>query len=86
MLAANYSTVRDNLKEYCDKVCESDETLIVTRKQDQNVVLMSLEKYTMLEKLVNNYQYLTMLEESNRQLKEGKVVVKTMEELEAMAE
>jgi hypothetical protein len=30
-------------------------------------------------------QYLAMLEESKRQLKEGKVIVKTMEELEAMA-
>ena len=85
MLAANYTTVRDNLKAYCDKVCDNDETLIITRKEDRNIVLMSLERYTMIEKLLNNVRYIAMLEESNRQLREGKVVVKTMEELEEMA-
>ena len=33
-----------------------------------------------------NAEYLAMLDESDRQLKEGRVIIKTMEELEAMAE
>lgn len=86
MLAANYTSVRNNLKNYCDMVFDNDETLIVTRKEDKNVVIMSLAKYTMFEKLLNNAKYLAMLEESNKELREGKVVVKTMEELEKMEE
>ena len=86
MLAANYTSVRDNLKYYCDMISDNDETLIMTRKQDRNVVMMTLEKYTMFEKIWNNVQYLSMLAESNEQLKEGRVVIKTMEEMENMAE
>ena len=86
MLAVNYTALRNNLKDYCDQVCDTRDTLIVTRKSDRNVVMMSLERYNELEKLERNAQYLAMLAESDRQLREGKVVVKTMEELEAMAE
>ena len=32
MLAVNYSTIRSNLKEYCDKVTDESEAVIVTRK------------------------------------------------------
>jgi antitoxin YefM len=86
MLAANYTALRNNLKSYCDQVCDTRDTLIITRKADRNVVMMSLERYNEIERLINNAQYLAMLAESNKQLQEGKVVVKSMEELEAMAE
>ncbi len=45
MLAVNYSTIRSNLKDYCDKATDNNETVIVTRKDEKNVVLMSLEQY-----------------------------------------
>ena len=86
MLAANYTALRNNLKYYCDQVCDTRDTLIVTRKADQNVVMMSLERYNELEKLERNARYLAMLAESEKQLRDGKIVIKTMEELEAMAE
>ncbi len=38
-----------------------------------------------MEKAQRNAEYLAMLEQSDRQLREGRVVVKTIEELEAMA-
>ena len=85
MLAVNYTTVRNNLKEYCDRVYDEIEILIVTRKEDRNVVMMSLEQYSRIEKYLRNLQYLSMLKESDEQLRDGKVVVKTMDELEAMA-
>ena len=85
MLAVNYTTVRNNLKEYCDRVYDENEILIVTRKEDRNVVMMSLEQYSRIEKYLRNLQYLSMLKESDEQLRDGKVVVKTMRELEAMA-
>ena len=37
MLAVNYSTIRDNLKNYCDKATDEAETVIVTRKNEKNV-------------------------------------------------
>ena len=45
MLAVNYSTIRENLKSYCDKVTDEQETVIVTRKGEKNVVLISLEEW-----------------------------------------
>ena len=86
MIATNYTALRNNLKDFCDQVCSTKDILILTRKADQNVVMMSLERYNEYERLINNAQYIAMLAESNKQLHEGKVVVKSMEELEAMAE
>lgn len=84
MLAVNYSTIREKLKAYCDKATDQDETIIVTRKNEKNVVLISLEKYNALLKAARNAEYLDMIDRSMKQAENGKVVVKTMEELEAM--
>lgn len=85
MIAANYTALRNNLKDFCDRVCDTRETLIVTRKEDRNVVMMSLERYNEIEKILNNVQYLAMLAESANQLREGKTVIKSLDELEGMA-
>lgn len=84
MLAVNYSTIRSNLKYYCDKATDNNEIVIVTRKDEKNVVLISLEQYNEIMKIVKNAEYLNKIDKSLKQLEEGKVVVKTMEELEAM--
>ena len=55
MLAVNYSTIRNNLKDYCDQATDNHETVIVTRKGEKNVVIMSLEKYNQLEKAAPFY-------------------------------
>lgn len=86
MLAVNYSTIRNNLKDYCDKATDEYETVIVTRKDEKNVVLMSLEKYNAMMKAARNAEYLDMIDRSMEQAKQGKVVVKTMKELEDMAD
>lgn len=82
MLAVNYSTIRKDLKNYCDKVTEESETVIITRKNGKNVVLLSLEKYNEMIKELKNVEYLKRLDRSIQQAKEGKVIVKSMEELE----
>lgn len=84
MLAVNYSTIRNNLKDFCDKATDEHETVIVTRKDEKNVVLMSLEKYNAIMKAARNAEYLDMIDRSMEQAKQGKVVTKTMEELENM--
>ena len=86
MIAVNYSTVRENLNSYCDKAVDDYETVIVTRKGENNVVLLSLAKYNALLKAARNAEYLDMIDRSMEQIAQGKTVVKTMDELEAMAE
>lgn len=72
MLAVNYSTIRNNLKHYCDKATDSHETVIVTRKDEKNVVIISLEKYNQLEKAARNAEYLSMIDRGIAQLEAGK--------------
>lgn len=72
MVAVNYSTVRTKLKEYCDKATDQQETVIVTRKDEKNVVILSLERYNQLEKMARNAEYLAMVDRSIAQLRNGK--------------
>jgi len=84
MIAVNYSTIRENLKSYCDKVTDNSETVVVTRKGEKNVVIISLEEWNALQKALRNSEYLGKLNRSIADIKAGRVVTKTMEELEAM--
>ena len=59
-------------------------TVIIPRKENKNIVLISEKEYQALEKAVRNSEYLKMLDESDKQLREGRTVVRTMEELEKM--
>ena len=54
MLAVNYSTIRNNLKSYCDQATDNNETVIVTRKNEKNIVIMSLAQYNALTKAARN--------------------------------
>jgi len=71
MLAVNYSTIRNRLKDYCDKVTEEQETVIVTRKGEKNVVIISLEEYNALVKAVKNATYLNKIDRAIDQLSRG---------------
>lgn len=48
MLAVNYSEIRKNLKDYCDRTIDNLETVLITRKNDRNGVMISLEEYNNL--------------------------------------
>lgn len=72
MLAVNYSTIRNNLKGYCDQATDNGETIIVTRKAEKNVVILSLDKYNQLTKAARNAEYLAMIDRGIAQLSAGK--------------
>ena len=72
MLAVNYSTIRNNLKTYCDEATDNDETVIVTRKDEKNVVIISMEKYNQIIKAAQNAEYLAMIDRGIAQLSSGK--------------
>ena len=86
MLAVNYSTIRENLKFYCDKVTDSNETVIVTRKDEKNVVLISLEEWNELQRALKNSEYLAKLSRSVADINAGHTIKKTMQDLEEMAD
>ena len=48
MLAINDTILRDNMKTYMDKTTDDYETIIVTRKDNKNVVMLSEETYNNL--------------------------------------
>ncbi len=82
MLAVNYSTIREHLKAYCDKVTDEQETVIVTRKGEKNVVLISLEEWNALMKAARNAEYLNTLDRSFEQLRSGRGVEHELIEVE----
>jgi antitoxin YefM len=49
MDAITYTTVRANLANTMDRVCNDHEALIITRNGEQSVVMLSLEDYKALE-------------------------------------
>lgn len=84
MLAVNYSTMRDNLKAYCDNVVDNNETVIITRKNERNVVLISLDEWNALQKLARNAEYLNKLDRSIKDIKAGHIITKSFEDLEQL--
>lgn len=71
MLAVNYSTLRNNLKNYCDEASDNNQTVIITRKNEKNIVIMSLDNYNQLMKNIRNAEYLAKLDRSMEQIKNG---------------
>jgi antitoxin YefM len=81
MDAVNYSDLRQNLKKYMDSVFNDHEPLIVTRKNNENVVILSVEDFNAL----NETQYLLStknnadhLQQSLNQLRTGKGIEKEL--------
>ena len=75
MLAVNYTNLRENMKTYMDKVTDDYETMIVTRKDNKNVVMLSEEVYNNLIEnayIMGNKANYDWLMESKKQLENGK--------------
>ena len=49
MKAISYTAARENLAATMDQVCNDRDPVVITRKRDQAVVLLSLEDYESLE-------------------------------------
>ena len=76
MLAVNYTNLRENMKMYMDKVTDDYETIIVTRKDNKNVVMLSEESYNNLMEnihVMGNKANYDLLMESKAQLEKSDV-------------
>ncbi|MBB5337626.1 type II toxin-antitoxin system Phd/YefM family antitoxin [Pectinatus brassicae] len=82
MLAANFSTVRKNFKGYCDTANNDLETVIITRKEGGNAVLMSEAEYNnIMENLFvrSNKETYSRLKESINQLEQGQAAIRNID-------
>lgn len=75
MIAVNYTQFRNEMKSHMDTVTDDYETMVVTRKENKNVVIISEETYNNLIENIHvmgnkaNYDWLM---ESKKQLESGK--------------
>jgi len=80
MIATNYSNARNNLALYCNKAVQDFETIVITRRNDENVVLMSEAEYNnLMENLFirrNPDEYKALVESIRRYEAGGAKVVK----------
>jgi antitoxin YefM len=87
MLVANISQFRKDLKFYIDSVTDNHDTLIVNGN-GKTVVVMSLDDYNEMDAtdyITSTASNKASLDKSIEQLKKGKTITKTFEELEQLA-
>ncbi len=83
MLAMNYTNLRANLKKTFDTVTNDFETVIVTRKNNENVVVMSEAEYNNIQENLfvrSNKEDYERLLKSIESAKKGEVVIRKLEE------
>jgi antitoxin YefM len=76
MDAITYTDLRQNLKTYMDKVFQDHDPLIITRKNNENVVLISVDEYNSLIEtnyLLSNEANVEHLKKSIAQHKGGRI-------------
>lgn len=69
--ATGVTSFRKNLKKSLDEVYKKQLTLIVTRPDDQNVVVISENEFNQIQKEINNLRYLLKLAKSDQQIESG---------------
>lgn len=69
MQALNYTTARNSLKSIINEVCDNNEEVIVTTKNDKSVVIMSLDEYNR-----THAQLKRELKEAKEQIERGEYI------------
>ena len=83
MRALSYTALRNTLATTMKKICEDHEPVVITRKSEGAVVMLSLEDYESLEEttyLLRSPGNVRRLLESISQLEEGKGIEKDLVE------
>jgi len=81
MDAVSYSDLRQNLKSYMDKVYMDHDPLIITRKNNENVILLSVDEYSSLVEtsyLIGNEANAEHLRKSMQQYEKGKAKIREL--------
>ena len=88
MIAVNYTNARANLKTYMDKAKNDYETVVITSK-DGNVVMLSEEEYNNMKEnlfIMSNPAMVNRLNESIEQLINGKTITFSFDDLKKLAD
>ncbi len=81
MDAVSYSDLRQNLKSFMDKVYYDHEPLIITRKNNENLILISIDEYNSLTEtnyLLSNETNAEHLRKSIKQYQAGRLYKKEL--------
>jgi antitoxin YefM len=81
MKALSYTALRNNLAKTMEKVCEDHDPIVITRKSEGAVVMLSLEDYESLEEttyLLRSPKNVKRLLDSLSQLEEGRGMLKVL--------
>lgn len=84
MLIVKSIDIRNNFKSWCEKAVNG-ETVVISRPRNENVYIIGEKEYNELKKAKEKAEYLTMLNESIKQLEEKETITLTMEELKKMS-
>jgi antitoxin YefM len=74
MRTITYTAARENLADTMQRVCEDHDPVVITRRRDQAVVMMSMEDYLSLEEtayLLRSPKNAKRLREAIDQLRSG---------------
>ena len=85
MEVVNYSEFRKHLKENLDKACDNSEIIVVSRSQNKNVVVISLDEYNSwmeTQHLLDSEANRKRLFKSIESLEKGKTVSKSLKDIE----
>ena len=75
MKTKTYTEAREKLSDIIEKVCEDHDPMIITKRRDKSVVMMSLEDYESLAEtayLLRSPRNARRLLESIKELEEGR--------------
>ncbi len=84
MKTLTYTAARENLAQTMQQVCEDHAAVVITRRRDQAVVMMSLEDYESLEEtayLLRSPRNAQRLREAVDQLRAGDGTERRLPEL-----
>ena len=87
MLAVTQTDLRTNIKQLLDNVAQNDDTIVVTRSNRENVVIISESEYNSWQEtnfLMKNENNRKALSESLESINRGEGKVLTPEEWEKM--
>ena len=83
MIALKTIDIKNDFKRISNLILGGEKVLI-SRPRNENLIILTEKEYNELEKIRRNNEYLLKIDKSLQQVSEGKIVTKTMEELEAM--
>jgi len=84
MKSITYTAARENLAKTMQQVCEDHDPIVITRRRDESVVMMSLDDYEALSEtgyLLRSDRNARRLREAVDQLEAGRGVERELPEL-----